>query len=211
MTNAAAKREILRRIRDAHRLAPPSETPIPRDYHHEGSVNGDELLDLLVDRLNDYEATVQVCSQEEAATVLASLLDDRGAHTIVASPGLEDSLFAKFSGSLSRDDIADDPRALNDVDAVVTGSLVACADTGTIVLQAGERDGRRALSLVPDRHVCLVREADIVHRVPEMIARIDPQRPATMISGPSATSDIELSRVEGVHGPRDLLVMIVRD
>jgi L-lactate dehydrogenase complex protein LldG len=110
-----------------------------------------------------------------------------------------------------RDDGSTSVDELDTVVGVLTACAVAVAETGTIVLDAGEDQGRRALSLVPDLHVCVVRTAQVVHTVPEALRRLDPRRPQTWISGPSATSDIELNRVEGVHGPRTLEVVIVSD
>lgn len=203
---ASAKDEILGRIRSAQQLShTPAGVKVARDYHREGSVTGDELVAMFIDAVQDYRAEVHEASISDLSDVIAGILADRGCRSVVYAPGLDASL---FDGAARPDDPTTD---LSDVDAVVTDSHVSCAMTGTITLEANEKCGRRALTLVPDRHLCLVREDTIVHRIPEMIARINPDRPATMISGPSATSDIELARVEGVHGPRDLIVIVVRN
>src|SRR5699024_6244459 len=118
--------------------------------------------------------------------------------------------FADFKGEAAADSAVVDLHELDAVDAVVTESTVSCAQTGTIVLESGETNGSRGLTLDPDRHICIVRSPKSVYCVPVMVTPINAERPATLVSGPSATSDIELSRVEGVHGPRDLIVVIVK-
>lgn len=210
--SAAAKKEILARIGSAQRLAGlPERVEIPREYNRTSDMDADSLQELLIDRLEDYKADVYVTNEAELASSIASVLAERGCSTVRYAEGMDATLLAEFSGEALPDDRATDPRELDAVDAVVTESHVSCAETGTIVLEAGPLCGRRALTLVPDRHVVIVRRSQIVFGVPEMIGRINPDHPATLISGPSATSDIELSRVEGVHGPRDLIVMIVAE
>lgn len=206
-----AKEEILNRIAAAQKQAGlPDHVDIPREYQKEGTLNEDELREMLVDRLEDYKADVHVTDESGLNSTLVGILKERGCSNVVYAPGMDAGLLAGFEGTITPDDNAKDPRELDAVDAVVTESHVTSAQTGTIVLESNETCGRRALTLVPDRHVCIVRKDQIVYGVPEMVSRINPERPATWISGPSATSDIELSRVEGVHGPRDLIVVIVK-
>lgn len=206
-----AKEEILNRISAAQKQAGlPDHVELPREYQKEGTLNSDELREMLVGRLEDYKADVHVTDESGLNTTLVDILKERGCSNIVYAPGMDAGLLAGFEGTITPDDNAKDPRELDAVDAVVTESHVTSAQTGTIVLESNETCGRRALTLVPDRHVCIVRKDQIVYGVPEMVSRINPERPATWISGPSATSDIELSRVEGVHGPRDLIVVIVK-
>jgi len=201
-----AREEMLARVRAA--LGPAPHTPnIPRDYrlHGQNSPGAPELLDLLDDRLVDYRAGVRRTTAADLPTTLAEVLAARSATRVVVPAGLPRDWVPggiADDGSLSADD-------LDQVDGVVTGCAMAIAETGTIVLDAGPGQGRRAITLVPDLHVCVVRADQIVETVPEALARLDPTRPLTMISGPSATSDIELERVEGVHGPRILEVIIL--
>lgn len=208
--NDSAKQEILSRVRNALALSEaPARVEVARGYRVDSPVGPGELRALLVDRLLDYKADVVETTEATLAGDLAEVLHGRGCRSVVYAPGLPDALFSSFAGEARPDDPASDPRSLGTADAVVTDSHVTSAQTGTITLEADEVCGRRALSLVPDRHVVIVRDDTVVYGVPEMIARIDPSKPSTMISGPSATSDIELVRVEGVHGPRDLVVMLV--
>lgn len=205
----SAKQDILNRIRSAQKQAGlPDHVDVPREYQRKGTLNDDELREMLVDRLEDYKAEVHVTEESDLKKTLDTIVNDRNCKDIRYAPGMNADL---FDGLPARPDDEDaDPRELDDADAVVTESFVSSAQTGTIVLQSDSRCGRRALTLVPDRHICIVRRDEIVYGIPEVISRMDPDKPATWISGPSATSDIELSRVEGVHGPRDLIVIIVK-
>jgi len=204
-----ARTEVLARIRSA--LGPdPQALPVSRGYRATGDhpSGSPELVDLLEDRLLDYKAGVQRCTAAELPATIAAVLDRRApAGRLVVPPGLA----AAWTGGrdVLRDDGSTPVRDLDSAAGVLTACAVAVAETGTIVLDAGEDQGRRALSLVPDLHVCVVRTEQVVHTVPEALRRLDPRRPQTWISGPSATSDIELNRVEGVHGPRTLEVVLV--
>jgi L-lactate dehydrogenase complex protein LldG len=153
---------------------------------------------------------VHRCTEAELAAVIAGLLAERGARTVVVPAGLEPSWLAAADVEQIADRAENTPHELDRVDSVVTACAVAAAETGTIVLDGGPDQGRRRITLVPDHHICVVRVPDqVVSSVPQALRRLDPARPLTWISGPSATSDIELDRVEGVHGPRTLEVVLV--
>jgi L-lactate dehydrogenase complex protein LldG len=198
----SARERILARVRAALADVPERDEDVPRDYQRTRS--GPDLLELLVDRLVDYKAEVREVDDVPAA--VAEALRRRGARRVAAPDGIP----ADWLGETEpvRDDPPLFPAELDAVDGVVTGCAVVIAETGTIILDAGPDQGRRALTLVPDYHLCVVRRDQIVRTVPEAVERLDPTRPLTWISGPSATSDIELNRVEGVHGPRTLEVLI---
>ncbi|MGW6560845.1 LutC/YkgG family protein [Streptomyces hydrogenans] len=204
-----SRERILARIRSAVAAAP--EAPeVTRAYLTRHTPDDPEaVLDLLHENLADYRARVHRIDEAGLAALIARRLEERGARTCVVPDGLP----AGWLADATVEPVPDGrltPAALDAVDAVVTGCALAVAETGTIVLDGGPGQGRRALTLVPDLHVCVVREEQVVASVPEAMPLLDPRRPLTWISGPSATSDIELDRVEGVHGPRTLEVVLVR-
>ena len=191
-----AREEILARVRAAlAEVSPAVEVPAPPRVTPVA-----DLVGLFRERVEDYRATVSRCSSEDLPAVVATTVSGL---SVVVPHGLG----LEVPGSVTDDGLA--AVELDAIDAVVTAARVAIAETGTIVLDHAADQGRRAISLVPDLHVCIVREDQIVTDVPDAIALLDPTRPLTWISGPSATSDIELTRVEGVHGPRTLHVIVV--
>ncbi len=204
-----AREVVLGRIRAA--LADrPAAIAIPRDY--EGRLPpGTEIAELFVDRVSDYRATVHRTTAAGLPASVASALAGHGAHRLATPAGVPDGWLSATDVERVPDDPPLSHAALDALDGVITGCAVAIAETGTIVLDGGPDQGRRALSLLPDLHVCIVTAAQVVGTVPEALARLSPTRPQTWISGPSATSDIELQRVEGVHGPRRLDVIFVED
>ncbi|MER5753468.1 LUD domain-containing protein [Streptomyces sp. NPDC002088] len=203
-----ARETVLGRIRDALALAPTPEVTVPRAYRTGRTLPDEERLALFVDRLVDYKAQVHECTADRTAAVIAEVLRERGARKIGVPAGLDPAWLAAYDGEIQQDSTDIPAPQLDALDGVVTASAVSCAETGTIFLDGSSDQGRRALSLVPDLHVCVVDLSSLVVGVPEAVARLVPERPTTLISGPSATSDIELERVEGVHGPRILDVVI---
>ena len=191
----SARDEILGQVRAALvGTAPAARPPIPH-----GST-ADDVVALFAERVADYRAVVERCTRRQlSARLKAALPEGR----VVVPAGLSVTV---------PDAVVDDGLSAADLDAcaaVVTDATVGIAETGTIVLDHGPGQGRRAITLVPDVHVCIVRADQVVADVPDAMPRLDPAKPLTWISGPSATSDIELDRVEGVHGPRTLHVLLV--
>jgi L-lactate dehydrogenase complex protein LldG len=206
-----ARDEMLGRIRTA--LGPDrNAAPVPDGYRTHAGLSTGALLDLLAERLSDYRATVRRAEPAALLDTIAVALAERGARRLVVPPGLGLPGLGRHSG-LDGVELAEDhglsARELDGFDGVITTAAVAIAETGTIILDGSAGQGRRALSLIPDYHLCLVQAGQVVGLVPEAVARLRPDRPLTWISGPSATSDIELDRVEGVHGPRTLDVILI--
>jgi L-lactate dehydrogenase complex protein LldG len=211
----SAREEILGRIRGALQDVPEGETPgdvaVARDYRRSGERTREGLVEHLAERIADYAADVRQVSVGELADAVTAACVQRGLHRVAVPPGLP-------AGWRPREvELVEDrgltAAELDGIDGAVTGCAAAIAETGTLVLDGSPICGRRALTLVPDHHICIVLAAQIVQIVPEAIAAVAPavreqRRPITLVSGPSASSDIELERVEGVHGPRDLLVLI---
>jgi L-lactate dehydrogenase complex protein LldG len=198
-----ARTEVLQRVRAALGDAP-AVPDVPRAYHGPGTLTED--VDLFCERVADYKATVHRTTHDDLAALVAEVCAAHGAERLAGTlelAGIE----------LVADDPPLDARALDALDGVITGCALGIADTGTIVLDGDQRSGRRALTLVPDLHLCVVEEEQIVASVPDAVAHLfeaaTAGRPITLVSGPSATSDIELDRVEGVHGPRRLEVLVV--
>ena len=205
-----ARAEVMERIRSA--LGPSPAVPdVPREYHGPGEVAVDDaVVDLFCERVADYRANVHRVARGALGDALAAACRERGALRLAVPAETP----ADIAGvELVRDDPLLSARDLDGLDGVMTGCALGIAETGTIVLDGSERSGRRALSLVPDYHLCVIRESQVVASVPDAIAQLaeaaQAGRPITLVSGPSATSDIELDRVEGVHGPRTLDVFVV--
>lgn len=206
---------ILGRVRRA--LGGPVEAPesyatdIDRSYLREhGTRTTAQTVELLAENLADYRAIVHRATSDELPATIARLLAEHGSRSVAVPPELPESWLADTETPRIADSPDNTPAELDAVDSVVTACAVAVAETGTIVLDGSPDQGRRRITLVPDHHICVVRVPDqVVSSVPQALERLDPTRPLTWISGPSATSDIELDRVEGVHGPRTLEVILV--
>ena len=214
----SAKDDIIGRIRAARPDVPAdadgdqAET-IPRTYQR-SRVIPEGLVDRFCERVADYRARVDRVPAGEATVAITGALTGLSVSRVGLAIGVPEAWRTALTGAAfevlaEQSEAPFDIDTLQSLDAVVTGSAVAIAETGTVVLDGSPTSGRRALTLVPDRHVCIVYAEDIVDDVPAAVARLRPTGPLTWISGPSATSDIELTRVEGVHGPRSLHVIVI--
>jgi L-lactate dehydrogenase complex protein LldG len=202
----SARDDVLARVRAA--LGPAPVVPdVPRSYRGAGEAAPGDVVARFCERVSEYKASVTRVAAADLAATVSDLCRGR---RIAVPPGGPDVLRGV---EVVIDDPPLTPQALDQLDGVLTGCALAIAETGTIVLDGGQRSGRRALTLVPDWHVCIVEAASIVAGVPDAVAALaeaaSEGRPITLVSGPSATSDIELDRVEGVHGPRTLDVVVV--
>ncbi|HWA93427.1 MAG TPA: lactate utilization protein C [Terracidiphilus sp.] len=212
MTLAAQSRQlVLDRIRKATAAGDGARyEDLPRNYVHHGTLTENARIELMAERLREYDANVVECSVAELPLTIATTLAASGKVVFAAPKGLPPEWRAK--GLSWRIDENLDTAEIEGVEGVVTAASAGIADSGTIVLHHGPQEGRRALSLLPDWHLCVLRASQIVETLPEYFA-LYPHPPAlvTMISGPSATADIEMTRIKGVHGPRFLHVVLVRD
>jgi L-lactate dehydrogenase complex protein LldG len=207
----SARDEVLARVRAVERVGATTEgghrSEVP--VIERGGSSAAQTLELFADNVADYRAEVVRVGAGGVPAAVAQALS--GLTSVVVPAGLDRSWLSGATGVRVVEDDQLSADALDALDAVVTAAAVGIATTGTIVLDHGADQGRRAITLVPDTHVCVVREDQVVHDVPEAVRRLRPEgqpRPLTWVSGPSATSDIELDRVEGVHGPRTLVVVI---
>jgi L-lactate dehydrogenase complex protein LldG len=197
-----ARDEILDRVSRALSDGGKREA-VPRAYRHRGSLDAEERVALFVERVGEYRADVRRVDDVAAAAAAV------GAERLAVAPGVPEAW--RPPGAF--EDAGLTAAELDRVDGALTGCTTAVAETGTIILTGQPHEGRRALTLVPDLHICVVRESQIVELLPEALEALtgSERRPITFVSGPSATSDIELSRVEGVHGPRNLVVLVVKE
>lgn len=203
----SSRHEILERVRQALGDPRPDTVGISRGYRRQGDAMPADLPDLFEERLVDYRAGVRRCAPGGVADTVAAALRERQATRVVVPAGLEAWLPTELEVVVDYGQLS--TAELDAFDGVVTRAAVAIAETGTVVLDSSSGQGRRAITLIPDYHLCIVYTDQLVETVPEAVSMLRPERPLTWISGPSATSDIELSRVEGVHGPRTLEVVLV--
>ena len=213
-----ARSAILARIRSAlggdvanAALVAQQRDALPRDYDQTPRLSIEAKLALLEERLRDYDAEVTRASASTVAARVAAIIAERGSEAMLLPAGFPDPWLPK--DVVFTEDTGFAPRVLDRFDGVLTAATLAIAETGSLVLQSMPGQGRRAATLVPDFHLCVVRAEDVVENVPEAFARLGATAalPTTFISGPSATADIEMTRIKGVHGPRFLHVVLAMD
>lgn len=211
----SAREDILVRVRGATAdVVSPMRSGEAPPVIEEISPSVAETLELFAENVADYRAQVLRVEPGGVADAIAGALREHGCGSVVVPGGLDEAWVGAIGSvaTLVPDSLSLTSADLDGIDGVVTASAVGIATTGTIVLDHREDQGRRAITLVPDTHICVIRADQVVHDVPESVRRLRPQpgdvRPLTWISGPIATSDIELERVEGVHGPRTLVVVL---
>jgi L-lactate utilization protein LutC len=209
-TVSSSREIVLARVRRAT-AGTGVTAPVARAYRLVGELEERARVELLCERIRDYRAAVHVVSAATLPGAIAASFAGRSATRVVIPAGIPTSW--RPAGLELVEDEHLSPIELDQFDGVLTGCTLAIAETGTIVVGGGPTEGRRALTLVPDLHVCVVGQSQIVELVPEAMRALAEvaARPLTFISGPSATSDIELDRVEGVHGPRTLIVLVVAE
>lgn len=213
--STAARSEILRRIRVAKGGTSDAATvdaawgKVSREYNRAPALGGGALIDLLEDRLRDYDAHVVRVGRDDVADAVTKVLAARGKQRMVVPAGIAAEWLPAGFEFVTDDGMS--PTALDVFDGVMTGSTVAIAVTGTVILQNVPGQGRRAVTLVPDYHLCLVNASDVVETVPQAMERLrgTAELTTTFFSGPSATADIEMTRIKGVHGPRHLDVILI--
>jgi L-lactate dehydrogenase complex protein LldG len=198
----SARDEVLARVRSAIAAAPALAQEVPRNY----LTRSDDGIDTFIDRLYHYQAQTHRTVTSRLDQTVRSILDERSVRRIAVPDGIPDGWIDHLEPL--RDDPPLDAQTLDEADGVITTCAVAIAQSGTIILDGGPGMGRRILTLVPDYYLCVVRADQLVGSLPEAIAKLEPTRPLTFVSGPSATVDIEMVRVRGVHGPRRLEVVI---
>lgn len=210
---STSRERILDRIQAATRpsaAAASSYATLPRNYIHKGALNADARVNLLIERLREYDAEVIEATPEGLPTAIAAQLAASGKRSFVAPAGLPaDWMAPGFDWKIDRGLTTAE---IEQADGVVTAAFCAVADSGTIVLHHSLAEGRRVLTLLPDWHLCILRASQVVETLPEYFDRcLQPPALVTWVSGPSATADIEMTRIKGVHGPRFLHVIVVHD
>jgi L-lactate dehydrogenase complex protein LldG len=214
MSGSGSRESVLGKVRRAtgggSRDVGASYAALERRYVRAGRMGVEEKLKLMMERLREYDAEVVEAAPEGVARAIADQVAASGRRRFVVPAGVPDAWLAPgFEWKVDRGLATEE---IEKVDGVVTGSFCGIADSGTIVLHHSQMEGRRVISLLPDWHLCVLRASDVVETLPEYFARCE-KAPglATYISGPSATADIEMTRIKGVHGPRFLHVVLVRE